>query len=163
MQRASRTARTAFTLLELIAVLVLLGLISTIAMISVIGHLERSELIRVSQLLASADRRERDAVRQSPFQGGVTLNRSSQRIKYRCSGRTIDVGKRVNIAEVIVHSPSTDENTVLFSQSGQSPTYAIRLESRQGALCWLLVIGMTGQVLVTDSTDEVRSILAMGS
>lgn len=161
MQSGSRTIRTAFTLLELIAVLVLLGLISTIAMISVVGHLEQSELIRATQLFANADRREREAARQSPLQAGMTLDRVNQRMLYRCSGRTVDVGRRVTIMEVLVLTPRTEQNTIMFSPSGQSSTYAIRFESRNGAVRWMLVVGMTGQVLVTDNSNEVRSILMM--
>jgi len=162
MRKEGSRKQPAFTLLEMIAVLVLLGLISTIAMISVIGHLEQTELGRVSQLLANADRKERDATRHSPFPGAMTVDRSKKRVQFLSSGRTIDFGKTVNIAELIVNGYSSADGTISFTQSGQSPTYAIRLESRRGAICWVLVIGMTGQVLFTDSTEDVRSLLAMG-
>ena len=149
-------------MLELIAVFVVLGLISAIAMISVLGHLDQSELIRVSQLVANADRKEREASRQSPLPGGLIVERSMQRLRYKSSARTIDLGRNVKISELIVSSPSSGDGTILFSQSGQSATYAFRLESRRGALNWVLIVGLTGQVHFSDNTDEVRSLLAMG-
>ena len=162
MQKTSSCSPSAFTLLEMIAVLVLLGLISTIAMISVTGHLERAELGRISQLLASADRKERDASRQSPFPGSMTLDPSKKRMLFRNSGRTLDVGKRIKIAEVVINGPHADEGTISFTQSGQSQTYAVRLESQRGASTWVLVVGLTGQALFMESTNNVRSLLAMG-
>lgn len=162
MRKPSSLQSRAFTMLELIAVFVVLGLISAIAMISVLGHLDQSELIRISQLVANADRKEREATRRSPVPGGLTVERSMQRLRYMSSARTIDLGRNVKIAEVIVSSPKSRDNTILFSQSGQSATYAFRLESKRGALNWVLIVGLTGQVLFSDSSDEVRSLLAMG-
>lgn len=170
MQRPNKRIRLAFTLLELIAVLVLLGLISTIAMFSVVGHVEQSELVRLSQELASADRKERYASRQSYLPGGLVFDRSKQRFQYQNSKRTIEVGKRIKTADFIINTlqsdkqsdTQSDKGSVLFAQSGQSPTYAIRLESSRGAMRWVLVIGMTGQVLFTDSIEDVRSVMAMG-
>lgn len=162
MQRPNSRKRRAFTLLELIAVFIVLGLISSIAFISVVGHLDQSELVRVSQMLSNADRKEREAARLSPIAGGLTIEKSRQRLRYSCSARTIDLGRNVRLAEAIVSSPSYDDQAVLFSQSGQSHTYALRLESRRGAMNWLLIVGTTGQVLVCDDSDQVRSLLAMG-
>lgn len=149
-------------MLELIAVFVVLGLISAIAMISVLGYLDQSELTRVSQLIANADRKEREATRRSPLPGGLTVERSMQRLRYECSARTIDLGRNVKISEVIVSTVSSGDDTILFSQSGQSATYAFRLETRRGALNWVLIVGLTGQVLFSDNSDEVRSLLALG-
>ncbi len=162
MQRANRPARNAFTLLELIAVIVLLGLVSAITLLSVVGHLEQSELVRVAQSLARADGKERDTARQSPQPGALLFDRTRKRFLYKTSERTIDISTRIKSAEMIVDSSQSDEGSIVFSQSGQSPSYAIGLVTSRGASRWLLVIGMTGQVLYTDSVDEVRSIMAMG-
>ena len=162
MRRPNNKVCRAFTLLELFAVLIVLGLISTIAVISVLGHLDQSELMRMSHLLASADRKEREATRLSPIAGGLSIDRSKQRLQYSCSARTVDFSRNVRLAEVIVGSPTFGNDGILFSQSGQSPTYAFRLESRRGASNWILIVGLTGQVLVSDNSDEVRSLLAMG-
>ncbi len=152
----------AFTMLELFAVLIVLGLISTIALISVRGHLDQSELMRMSHVIALADRREREATRLSPTAGGLTIDRSKQRLRYSCSARIVDFSRNVRLAEVIVSSPTFGSDGILFSQSGQSSTYAFRLESQRGASNWVLIVGLTGQVLVSDNSDEVRSLLAMG-
>jgi prepilin-type N-terminal cleavage/methylation domain-containing protein len=160
MQRID--SRSAFTLLELIAVLVLLGLISTIATIVVTGHLEKAELGRITQLLAASDRKERDASRQSFVPGGLYYDRSKQRFYFKNSARTIEMGNSVKIAELVVIGPTTESGSILFTQNGQSQTYAIRLQSRRGAAIWLLVAGLTGQVRLSENTDEIRSVLRMG-
>ena len=162
MRRPNSKDRRAFTMLELIAVLIVLGLISAIVMISVVGHLDQSELVRISQLIADADRKEREAARQSPIPGGLIIEKSKRSLRYSSSVRTIDLGSNVRLAEVILSSTAFGNDRVLFSQSGQSSTYAIRLESKRGASTWVLIVGMTGQVLFSDNSDEVRLLLAMG-
>ncbi len=162
MRRPNNRVCRAFTMLELFAVLIVLGLISTITVISVIGHLDQSELLRMSHLLANADRKEREATRQSPIAGGLAIDRSKQRLRYSCSANTVDFSRNVRLAEVILSTPVSGNDGILFSQSGQSSTYAFRLESRRGASKWVLIVGMTGQVLVSDNSDEVRSLMAMG-
>lgn len=162
VRNQSKTHPRAFTLLELIAVFIVLGLISSITMLSVIGHLDKAELIRVSQLIASADRKERDASRTSPFPGGLTIDKSMKRLQYSNSARSVDLGPNVKLAEVIMSPPHSSNDVILFSQSGQSLTYAFRLESRRKAMHWVLIIGMTGEVRITDNTVDVRSLFALG-
>jgi prepilin-type N-terminal cleavage/methylation domain-containing protein len=162
MPRPSRERSQAFTLLELIAVIVVIGLISVVGMTVVSGHLDQAELIRVSQSIVNADRKERDVSRQSPVAGELTIERSRKRLRFRNSGQTISLGSNVNITETIVRSSDSSNPTILFSQSGQSESYAVRLQSRRGASKWILILGISGQVLVRDSSDEVRSWIAMG-
>lgn len=162
MRKAISNTRRAFSMLELIAVVVLLGLISSLGIVSITGQLDQARLIHASQAIAEADRKERIASRLSPVPGGMTIEKSKNQLRYRNSFKTIALGKSVKIAEVVLGSFATDKN-VLFSQSGQSATYAIRLESRRGANLWIVIVGMTGQSIISDSSEEVRSLLAMAT
>ena len=163
MQKVSSGNRSAFTMLELIVVMVLLGLVSAIAMVSVVGHIEQSELARIAQQIANADRKEREATRLSPFPGGLAYEPSKQRLQYLSSGQRIEMASRVKIAEFVAMRNGPGSGDVLFNQSGQSQTYAIRLQSQRGATQWILIVGMTGQVIVSDHTEQVRALLALGS
>jgi len=161
MQKPSSSGRHAFTMLELIAVIVMLGLISAIGFMAISGPLDQSQLTRMSQAIADADRKEREFSRQSPLPGGLTIEKSKGLLFYRASDRQINLGSRLKITDVIVNSPTGDE-AISFSQSGQSPTYAVRLESRRGASIWVVFVGISGQVIFDSSAINVRTLLAMG-
>ncbi len=162
MRNQSKAARDAFTMLELVAVLVMLGLISTLGMLAVSGQLDQARLNHLAQSIANADRKERDASRKSPTAGSLTIDKSMKRLRYENSDHTIDLKDNLKIAELIIGSGKSNERSVIFSHAGQSSTYALRLESKRGAMRWIVIIGMTGQVLFNDDSNEVRSLLALG-
>jgi prepilin-type N-terminal cleavage/methylation domain-containing protein len=162
MRNQSNPARQAFTMLELVAVLVMLGLISAFGMFAVSGQLDQARLSHLAQSIANADRKERDASRKSPTAGSLTFDKSMRRLRYENSVHTIDLKDNLKIAELIIGSGKSNERSVVFSHAGQSSTYALRLESKRGAMNWIVVIGMTGQVLFSDDSNQVRSLLALG-
>lgn len=162
MQNQNKLNRSAFTMLELIAVLVMLGLISSFGMIVVIGQLDQSRLTHLAQTIANADRKERDASRKSPTAGSLTFDKSMRRLRYQNSAHRIDIKDDLKIAEVIIGSGKSNERSILFSHAGQSSTYAMRLETKRGSTNWVVVIGMTGQILFSDDSTQVRSLLALG-
>jgi prepilin-type N-terminal cleavage/methylation domain-containing protein len=154
--------RRAFTMLELIAVIVLMGLIAAVSMITVGGHLDRSQLIRVSQEIASADRKERDAARHSPVLGGVTIEKNQRRLQFTLSGKTVTLGDKLKINGPLLMPALGSERSIKFSQVGQSPTYAVQIVSERGAYRWVVIVGTTGQAWFSDDTEQVRSLMAMG-
>jgi len=162
MQSKNNALRRAFSMLELIAVVVMIGLISAMAMLSVGGQLDQVRLNRASQSIANADRKEREASRQSPTPGGLSIDRVKQRLRFSNSKHTLSLDARLKLGEIIVSPVSMDRGSITFAQSGQSPTYAIEMKSRRGASQWIVIVGMTGQTWLTDDTAEVRSLMAMG-
>ncbi len=149
-------------MLELVAVLVMLGLISAFGMFAVSGQLDQARLSNLAQSIANADRKERDASRKSPTAGSLTFDKSMRRLRFKNSVHTIDLKDNLKIAELIIGSGKSNERSVVFSHAGQSSTYALRLETKRGAINWIVVIGMTGQILFSDDSSQVRSLLALG-
>jgi len=149
-------------MLEMIAVIILIGLISTLGMTTLSGHIDSARLIRTSNAIANADRLEREMCRQSPIPGELKIEKRKGRMSYKNSMKNVAIADGVRISEVILGSQDSNRESVLFSQSGQSATYAVCLTTRRGAINWVVVIGLTGQVLFYNDTDKVRSLLSMG-
>jgi type II secretory pathway pseudopilin PulG len=162
MQKRSRARRTAFTFLELIAVVVLIGLVATLGAISVTGYSDQAILHQTARAITLADSNERLASRKSPIPGELQIEKSKGRMRFRNAGRMLILDDRVSISDVIVFPPAS-QRSVRFSQSGQSPTYAIGLKSKRGATRWVVVVGVTGQPWYLDSADDARSMLALAN
>jgi type II secretory pathway pseudopilin PulG len=162
MRSKEKGYRLAFTMLELIAVVVMIGLISAVSMISIGGHLDQAKMIRTSQEIARADQKERDAARQSPLLGGLTIDKGKQRLQFIRSGKTIAMGDNLKFNGPLIMPTSSGSRTIAFSQTGQSPTYALQITSKRGASRWVVIVGTTGQAWFSDDSDQVRSLMTMG-
>jgi type II secretory pathway pseudopilin PulG len=164
--------RLAFSLIELVAVILVVGLMLTLTTVSLSNYVDQSNLIHFSRLIAAADQKERASSRKSPTPGRITINSGPSKTMNRklvgkpdvcvtClnAKRVIYPSNSVRIAEVIVDGVGKRESQLTVSRSGQSRTYAIRLESHGGASLWIVVIGVTGQTIYSDDSTYVRRLL----
>jgi prepilin-type N-terminal cleavage/methylation domain-containing protein len=154
--RSLSVARCAFTLLELVAVVVLLGIITVIGLVVFRGYSDQLSLVHATQTLMKADERERQASRLSPVAGGLEVDRARGRLKLRNTQTRIDLDRNVSITHFYVSRVAPSIDSVLYTQSGQSHSFAMRLRTRRGAERWVIVLGMTGQILVLDDATEAR-------
>jgi prepilin-type N-terminal cleavage/methylation domain-containing protein len=153
--------RQAFTMIELIVVIVLIALISTVGISALSGHIDQSRLVRATQTIADADRKERDAARQSPVPGGLSIDEANHRLRFLCSNQQIDLSDRFELSAVLVF-PMPSNPIISYSQAGQSVSYAMQVRSKRGTSRWVLIVGMTGQVIFSDDENEVRLWMTMG-
>jgi prepilin-type N-terminal cleavage/methylation domain-containing protein len=162
-----RTKLTGFTLLEISLVLVIAGLLATTvvvfaanrhrridqeAWLSQFKHWEDQTRARARrshracQLVVQTETgscRFVDEKTQEPVDGGLELPATLALHAIRLQGQT---EKKGQIA-------------IPYSSSGYSPTYALQLID-QKATTWLIVAGLTGQVIQTDSPGAVDAIMA---
>ncbi|MEQ1824851.1 MAG: prepilin-type N-terminal cleavage/methylation domain-containing protein [Pirellula sp.] len=154
---------SAFTLLELMVVILLLGITAVLGMVSTSGYVDQSRLTRAVQSIVQADHHERQVSRHSPLPGELEIDRPKGSLRFKNSRRTVDLVDNLKLKEIVVGSSSLVRQSISYSQSGQSPTYAIGLESKRGATKWIVVIGMTGQVIHCNDADEARRWIELGS
>lgn len=152
-----------FTLIELLVVILLVGLMATITSLVVSGQIDQSRLNEAVDRIILADQKERSEVRKSPTPGGLQLDRGGRLLRFQSSAQTVRLDRSVRVADTIVSGVQAGGESVQYSQSGQSATFAIRLQTTQGASKWILIIGATGQALVRADTNDIRRLIAMGS
>ncbi len=160
--RSTAHQRVAFTMLELIVVVVILALLAGLGYLSIRSQLDYAAMNRAIGLLADADRKERRAAMQSPQPGELAILKSKQLLSYRASKSDLQLPGGVQIAEAFVSSPSGRAESINFSQTGQSATYAMHLKNARGGSRWMIVIGASGQVLIRENTNEARTLIALG-
>ncbi len=157
-----------FSLIELMVVIVLLALVSTVGAVSVAGPLDAARLARLADQLESADHRERSLARVSPVPGGIEFDRIGKRLHFALSNRTIDLKQTsIDVNDFWVAQPVTGGapassrrgSLVPYGQSGQSLTYAVKLVTRRQQVSWWVVLGDSGQTLVTTDEGKVRWLL----
>ena len=169
MLRPEESQRAAFTLIELMVVVVILGLITALASLSLGGVMDRYQLGRAAETLEAFDSqgrrdasRSREAVLAIIRRGTNELvlrnavERSSRaRAQYR-------LPRNVEIGDIRMPRKSLTARDVTFTLSdrGRSPTYAVEL--RRGAMSrWIVILGISGQVIPMQSEDEVDAILSL--
>lgn len=156
MPRANRQ-RHAFSLLELIVVVVLLGMLALLGLVSLRGYLDSTLLARSLYSIAHADAKERSASRQSPVAGRLEFDKTKLQVVCRNSKNRMMLGNHIERIEVITPSnQDATQRSISISQSGQSSSYAVGIQSRRGATRWLVVIGMTGQTIECQNKEQAR-------
>jgi len=165
-RRACRTP--GFTLIELTAVLLVMGLAAGAVALSLGPARGAGRMEDAADRLADLDGRTRQRAIRSGKAVQLVFDLPANRIFTR-AGETkdetplegLDLGGGVSLGKVVLAGGSTGRGPVAIwcSPRGLAPTYAVRLD-RSGRSAWLLVAGMTGQVVRTD--DERQIIEAMG-
>lgn len=152
-----------FTLIELMVVILLVGLMAASTSLIVSGQMDQSRLNEAVDRIILADQKERSEVRRSPIPGGMQFDRGGGLLRFQSSDQTVRLGRSIRVADAIVSGGPQGWGDVQYSQSGQSVTFAIRLQSTQGASKWVLFIGATGQALVRADSNDIRRIMALGA
>jgi len=155
--------RCGFTLIELIAVVILIGLMAATTGYVISGQIDQSRLNEAIDRVIQADQKERTMARLSPTPGSLRLDQSGRRLLFQASSRVLNLGSSIRISNTVLAGSSQPASEVIFSQSGQSPTYAVQLRSNRGASTWVLFVGSTGQALIRSEPDQIRLLMAMGA
>ena len=148
-----------FSLIELMAVIVLMGLMATAGIVVFAGQIDQARLSQAVDRILAAEHEERRSLRVSPVPGGVKIESQPDRLRFQTCGKDVTLGPNVRIKGWLTTSPNGEGNQVPYTQQAQSPTWAIQLATRRNASRWIVVIGLSGQVLVTDDSQRVLRLL----
>lgn len=161
--------RHAFTLIELMVVLAILGLIGTIASLSLGTVMDRYQLGRAAETIEAFDGRARRSARLAREPLDTIIRRATKELligqpvgQDREQSLSYRLPARVEIVDVRIRGKGMTARDVRlsFGDRGRSPTYAIQL--RRGNLSrWLVVLGLSGQVIPVSSEREVDALFAL--
>ena len=165
MKMPSPRQHSAFTLLEVVAVMVMLGLLSTVAVVSLSGTLDRYRLNRAVEMVELFDARARRQAgnQRTPVDASIQLNRNRLLIespndtKDRVFG--LPSGVQISSVRLSRNSVAGRQLDLRYSRDGVSPTYAIQLQ-RGDKSHWLVILGISGQIIHSSSEGEVNEILS---
>lgn len=158
--------RAAFTLLEVVIVLVILAVLSTLAVMSLSGTMNR---YRISRAIETVERFDAVARRRASHQrvsvnASIDLSRNRLKIESPLASRDrvfpLPGGVEINRVRFPRQAAVGRELDIPFSDDGISPTYALEL-SRGNLSHWLVVLGVSGQVVHFDREEQIDEILSL--
>jgi len=165
-----RKPGTAFTLIELLVVLVVMSLLATLTVLAFSGTMDRYRLSRAVEIVEMFDafiRREARATQQPQFAsihrrlGELTRAQTAHH-----PSRTFVLPSRVEIAELRMIDTlgqrvrGGDVTKFGVAASGRTATYALQLR-RGNQSRWLVVMGVSGQVVALEEASEVDALLSL--
>jgi prepilin-type N-terminal cleavage/methylation domain-containing protein len=169
MLRLQRPQRTAFTLIELMVVILILGMITAMASLSLGSAMDRYHLGRAAETLEAFDARARREASRSREGVLAIIRRGTNELILRneagpssLAGSHYHLPRKVTIGEIRMQRKSlaAREVTITLSDRGRSPTYAVEL--KRGTMSrWIVILGISGQVIPVQSEDEVDAILSI--
>ncbi len=160
------TMRKAFTLIELVVVMVVLALLASLTVYSLGGTMDRHRLSRAIETIEMFDARARRTARTTQHAVTATIDRSRgqlsidthrnpQAVSFRLPSRVAIGDVRFGTTRRVER-----ESKIEINGQGRSVTYAIQL--RRGKLTrWLVVLGISGQVVAMENVGEVNAILSL--
>ncbi|MGI9470654.1 MAG: pilus assembly FimT family protein [Rubripirellula sp.] len=165
MKMPSGRRRTAFTLLEVVVVMVIIGILSTLAVMSLSGTMDRYRLDRAIETVELFDARARRQAsnRRAPVDATIHLQRNRLQIESSNgpAARVFSLPGGVEIASVRLSRKSVvgSELDLRYNQDGISPSYAVELKRGKHSR-WLVVLGVSGQIVQLDGEREIDDILS---
>jgi prepilin-type N-terminal cleavage/methylation domain-containing protein len=165
------TSPRAFSLIEITLVLLIMAIAAGVVLLRTEGPMNQARMRDVVDQVAAFDAlsRARAVQQDAPVHTKIDLNAGQMQWASLDSGTSFAPAVRLPegyaIATVLVRGVATRGLTadILYSRLGLSPSYALRLDGPNGRQQWLLVTGLTGQVLEIAHEQEVRDILAATS
>lgn len=157
--------RNAFTLIELVVAIVIMAILSTIAAMSLRGTMGKYDLTRAAETIERFDANARRQARVTDESVELSIDRNKKRLMVNVGGidrdATYKLPGRVTISNIRLHRRFVAGNNfaIEVSENGQSPTYAVEL-TRGEMKRWLIIIGASGQVIPTESEDEVDALFS---
>ncbi len=157
--------RQGFTLIELMVACLLLALLAAVIGWSVRGPILASRLTQTVERIRHADRLAREMARRGGGDVRLTFDAGDGRITLQRAGRTVrQTGLPTSVRMTALRLPrrrSRDRIRVPVSVLGQSPTYAIRIQAGDETPRWLIVSGLTGQVVESRTAEPVDAMLRL--
>ncbi len=161
--------RQAFTLIELMVVIVILGLLTSLASLSLGGVMDRYQLSRAAETIEACDTRARRSARLSREAFDAVIRRSKRDLIVKAplaspsqALANYRLPRNVEIDEVKLRRKAVTgrDVTINFSDQGRSESYAVEL--RRGKMTrWLVVLGISGQVVPVNSEEEADALLSL--
>lgn len=155
-------SRSAFTLIELVFVLVIMAMLSSIAVISLGGFISRYQLTQATESLERFDARARRDARRYRKPVDATIQMARQELVNESANLKYSLPRNVTIEEIRVGRQVVlgNEVEIAFDREGASPTYAVQLQRGKQSR-WLIVLGISGQVIPLASEGEVNALLSL--
>jgi Tfp pilus assembly protein FimT len=151
-------------MIELVVVMVIVSLLATLAMLSFGGTMDRYRLSCAAETVEMFDAHaRRDASRlRKPIQATIERDRNRLVIRSRGEDTLFPLPRGVEIKQIRVRRRVTTgrDFEIQFNNEGSSPTYALEL-ARGTMSRWLVVLGISGQVIALDNEGEVNAILSL--
>lgn len=154
-----------FTLIELTVVLLILGIVAAAVTLKMAGPVSRMKLQDVVERVRQFDSHTRSYARQNDKALRVEIDLAENSI-FRFDeitgqiGRELELPSGFNIEEcrTITRQKSTDTTLLKYSSQGVSRSYALKLADKLHSK-WILIIGLSGEVVELEDEIEVQKIL----
>ncbi len=162
-----RDRTTGFTLLEVSIVLILVSLLTTTVVVSVAGRHRRMGMDTWVTQFKHWESQGREQARRSrtPYQLIVQTDTGVCQFVQEQSQEPVGLGltlpRTLTLPAVRLQEQDGQKGQIAipYSAQGHSPTYALRI-IHEKTNHWLVVAGMTGQVIETPSESTVDAIMA---
>jgi len=159
--------RGGFTLIEISAVLAIGAALTLLAAVCLRAPFQSARFECAVDRLASLDRRVRDHARRFGRPADLVVDLDAGSLAVADPGahgvpQQVLVARAANMDCLAVGGKRTHAGamTIPMSEHGRSATYALRLRGPAGQSVWLIVAGITGQVVRTEGEDDTDSLLA---
>ena len=164
--KPSIVVRSGLTLIELLAVVSILGILTAATAWNLQPRLETARMSNLLDKIAELDHRARDLAERSGQT--VTLNVHVKDGEIRIANDDAPLASHVRlprgfqISQLRIGKKTKrfGRSQILISRHGQSVTYGLLLESPTQVHRWLIVVGMSGQVLERKDDRHVDAILS---
>ena len=169
MDSVNRTDRLAFTLIELMVVIAILVALTSLASLSLASVMDRYQLSRATDTIESFDSRARRSARLSREAFVGVIRRSANEFVVRApqespsnQSASFQLPQSVEITDVKLprRAVTGRDVTINFTDQGRSASYAIEL-GRGKMTRWIVVLGISGQVIPASGEEEVDALLSM--
>jgi type II secretion system protein H len=154
-----------FTLVELTVVLLIMGIVAAAVTLKMSGPVSRVKLQDVVKQVKQFDTLTRSYTRQQGKAVRVNVDLSENRISRLDDegeplGRPLQLPSNFKIEKCLIASQqdASDMALLKYNSQGMTHSYAIKLADKLQSK-WIIIIGLTGQVVELKNEQEVQEIL----
>ena len=152
--------RRAFTLIEILAVVVILGLIAGAVSITLAASAQKATFTGVIEQVAWLDRTTRRYCVQHGQSARLTFDTFTQIISRPAKDDAYTSTLRLSAARLdrvrtLGSLAGDEEGAITITPAGRSATYALRFVGPTGQVSWLVILGLTGEVVHMDSDGDL--------
>ena len=156
-----------FSLVELIAVLLIISIVAGAVMLRVQGPLHSTQMRDVIDQVRNFDLPTRSYALEQDRPVHLVVDLAAGELSRTDTQGTQLLGEPLKlplgcrIARLLVRGEdvSTGSIAIGFSRLGLSPSYAVLLEGPGNRRQWILVAGLSGEIVEIDDEQEVQNIL----
>lgn len=156
-----------FTLIELTAVLLILGVAAAAVTLRMQGPMCNARMKDVIDEIGAFDQLTRTYAREHDRPVRLVVNLSAGRLSRQDEGEAEELGTALElpegyrIARLRVRGEDlwSGRVSVRCSEWGLTPTYAMRIDGPSGKSRWVVIAGLTGELVRAEDEDELRDII----